>query len=121
MQYLGLVKNFVSEVLMQNQVPDSVSFFINLCINECVNNAIIHGNRQDPNKFVLVSFFSDSGFLIFEIADEGEGFNYSDLPDPTSFDNIKKEGGRGLYIIQSLVDEIIFKNNGSLVQLKFKL
>ncbi len=95
--------------------------FINLCVNECVSNAIVHGNRGDINKYVLISFFSESDFLFFEIADEGYGFNYMDLPDPTSFDNIKKEGGRGLYIIQSFADEIKFKNNGSLVQLKFKL
>ena len=120
-KYLGEIKIFVNEILKHCKVPLYAGMNIQLSISECVNNAIYHGNKQDLNKLVTIFAECKNGYLVIEIADEGEGFNYSELPDPTSSLNIKKEGGRGLFIIRNLVDQISFKNNGSVIQLKFKL
>lgn len=95
--------------------------YINLSICESVSNAIYHGNKQDLNKLVTVTAKLVDDCLFVEVSDEGNGFNYNDLPDPTTKENINKEGGRGLFIIRHLVDKITFKNNGSVIQLKFKL
>jgi len=121
LKYLGDIKNFVNEILKYCKIPLYDGMNIHLSISECINNAIYHGNKQDLNKLVTIFAECRDGYLVFEISDEGEGFDYSDLPDPTSSVNIRKEGGRGLFIIRNLVDQISFKNNGSVIQLKFKL
>ena len=119
--YLKDVDSFFEELLQNSKVPRSVQGYINLSICESVNNAIYHGNKQDLNKWVTISAELVSDCLYVEVADEGKGFNFMDLPDPTAKENIKNEGGRGLFIITHLVDQINFKNNGSIIQLKFIL
>ena len=119
--YLKEVDIFFDQLLRSKKVPKSVQGYINLSICESVNNAIYHGNKQDLNKWVTISAELVSDCLYVEVEDEGNGFNFMDLPDPTSKENLKSEGGRGLFIITHLVDQINFKNNGSIIQLKFKL
>ncbi len=119
--YLKEVDSFFEELLQNSKVPRSVQGYINLSISESVNNAIYHGNKQDLNKWVTISAELVSDCLYVEVADEGKGFNFMDLPDPTAKENIRNEGGRGLFIITHLVDQINFKNNGSIIQLKFIL
>jgi len=119
--YLKKVEGFILGVLEDVKASDFISGYIILCVSESVNNAIYHGNKQDLNKHVTIFAECIDNYLLVEVADEGSGFNYEDLPDPTRSENIRKEGGRGLFIIRSLVDQISFKNNGSIIQLKFKL
>lgn len=92
-----------------------------LCVKEAVTNSIIHGNKLDKSKNVTIKAFSCKKFLYFKIFDEGEGFNYMNLKNPTSKENILDEGGRGLYIIKKLCDEVIFKENGKIIELKIDL
>jgi serine/threonine-protein kinase RsbW len=119
--YLRDVENFILGILEDVHASDFISGYINLCVSESVNNAIYHGNKQDLNKHVTIFAEYKDDYLLVEIADEGTGFNYEDLPDPTLAENLRKEGGRGLFIIKNLVDQISFKNNGSIIQLKFKI
>lgn len=81
--------------------------FINLQIacSEALVNAIVHGNKEDDNKKVYTKIEYDVTVLTVRIKDEGDGFDINKLPDPTSNENILKESGRGIYIINSLVDE----------------
>ena len=81
--------------------------FINLQIatSEAVINAIVHGNKENPEKNVYIIIEYDDSVLIVKIKDEGEGFDVDKLPDPTSNENILKEHGRGIFIIRSLVDD----------------
>jgi len=119
--YLKNVESFMQSLLEEAGASDFISGYIMLCVSESVNNAICHGNKQDLNKHVTIFAECIDDYLLIEVADEGNGFNYRDLPDPTCTENIKKEGGRGLFIIKNLVDQISFRNNGSIIQLKFKL
>ena len=119
--YLKNVESFIQGILEDVQASDFIFGYIMLCVSESVNNAIYHGNKQDLNKHVTIFAECTDDYLLVEVADEGTGFNYEDLPDPTRTENIRKEGGRGLFIIKNLVDQISFRNNGSIIQLKFKL
>lgn len=119
--YLKNVENFIQRVLEDVHAADFIFGYILLCVSESVNNAIYHGNKQDLNKHVTIFVECIDDYLLVEVADEGCGFNFEDLPDPTRMENLRKEGGRGLFIIKNLVDQISFKNNGSIIQLKFKL
>ncbi|PTN08922.1 ATP-binding protein [Mangrovibacterium marinum] len=119
-RYLNEVQNFVSEIVSTSEFGDAKGNFVKLGVCESVSNAIGHGNKFDHRKFVTVfAEFTDDA-LLFEVQDEGAGFDYTNIPDPTAADNLHKEGGRGLFIIQRVVDEVKFKNNGSIIQLKFK-
>ncbi len=84
-----------------------VERFINLQIacSEALINAIVHGNRESEVKKVYTEIAYDDRSLFVKINDEGDGFDISRLPDPTSNENLLKEHGRGIYIIRSLVDD----------------
>lgn len=119
--YLKDVEIFIQGILEEARASEFISGYINLCVSESVNNAIYHGNKQDLSKYVTIFAECKDDYLMVEVADEGNGFNFKDLPDPTLSENLRKERGRGLFIIKNLVDQISFKNNGSVIQLKFKL
>ena len=80
-----------------------------------------HGNKSDPKKKVSVSCIHSPHSIVFTIADEGPGFDYYNLPDPTSPENLEKECGRGIFLMKHLTDQLIFSENGRVVELNFKL
>ncbi|MBS1516947.1 MAG: ATP-binding protein [Bacteroidetes bacterium] len=83
--------------------------FINLKIacSEALINAIVHGNEEKDFKKVYTEIIYDEKSVMIRILDEGSGFNITQIPDPTSEENLFKENGRGLYIIKSLVDDFV--------------
>jgi serine/threonine-protein kinase RsbW len=86
-----------------------------------VNNAIHHGNKSNPSKEVALEFISSGSTLSFLIEDEGPGFDYNNLPDPTDPQNIEKPHGRGVFLMTNLADSIEFLNDGSKVKMDFNL
>lgn len=76
-----------------------------IAISEALVNAIIHGNKENPEKKVHVEISYNEKKLVTKIKDEGKGFILEDIPDPTENNNLLKEHGRGIYIIKSLVDK----------------
>ena len=60
-------------------------------------------------------------YLNFSVTDQGEGFDFNDLPDPTAPENILKIGGRGVFLMRQLADIVVFSNEGSTVEVQFKL
>ena len=76
-----------------------------IAISEALVNAIVHGNKEDMNKFVLVDIIFTDTSMTVKIKDQGKGFDSNTLPDPTMEENILKEHGRGIFIIKSLVDK----------------
>lgn len=90
-----------------------------LSVNEAVSNAIIHGNILDETKIVKINFKEKSDKYLISIIDQGNGFDYKNLNDPTHKDNIYKESGRGIFIMYQYADKVDFQNNGSTVNLTF--
>ena len=91
-----------------------------IAMTEGVNNAIVHGNKLDPEKSVTVACAIDEKNLVFRIADEGPGFDYDNLPDPTAPENIEKPHGRGVFLMRHLADECAFEDDGRIVELTFQ-
>ena len=91
-----------------------------IAVTEAVNNAIQYGNRNDVTKQVLIRFQAKGQRLSVVIADEGQGFDYESLPDPTAPENLEKMEGRGIFLMKSLSDGLSFYNNGSEVEMTFK-
>ncbi len=90
-------------------------------VTEAVNNAIYHGNKSDPNKKVHVGFEATPETLTFSISDEGPGFDFNNLPDPTDPENLEKPSGRGIFLMRHLADEVTFSEDGRSVLLSFKM
>lgn len=78
--------------------------------SEAVNNAITHGNRNDPAKNVTLDLrYVEGREIIIAVEDEGGGFNPDNLPDPLLPENLLKPSGRGIHIIKSLMDGVDFQ------------
>lgn len=90
-----------------------------IAVTEAVNNAIIHGNKYSDTKKVRVEVRKESSALIFTIMDEGTGFDFNNLPDPTAPENIEKPDGRGIFLMKNLSDGVLFDANGSKVSITF--
>ncbi len=118
-QSLRLVERLVEDVCQVYGVNDDCYGNMLIAVTEAVNNAILHGNKNDPEKFVRIGFESDNNKLIFSITDEGAGFDYTNLPDPTDPANIDKVSGRGVFLMQNLTDSILFEQGGKRVLLGF--
>ena len=91
------------------------------CLNEALINAIKHGNKMDPEKKVIVNADVEPKRIIWTVTDEGPGFDYNNLPDPTAEENLENLTGRGVFIIKHLADQCIFNAAGNEVELHFKI
>jgi serine/threonine-protein kinase RsbW len=78
---------------------------IGMAVRETMVNAVVHGNRYNARKKVHLSVMKSPDRLTVVIADEGEGFDMNALPDPLAEENLLRQSGRGLLLIQAFVDE----------------
>ncbi|MCO6462082.1 MAG: ATP-binding protein [Saprospiraceae bacterium] len=118
---INQVEPFARELRQKYNLDEEVFHNILISLTEAVNNAIIHGNRIDESKEVILQTFLEKDKLTVCVKDEGPGFEVTKVPDPCRKENIEKPGGRGVLIMKSLSDDIRFKNNGSCVELIFNI
>ena len=90
-----------------------------LGLSEVVVNSIVHGNCLNQDKKVIINVYLNDDVLFFDVKDEGSGFLVDDLPDPTTVNNLKKESGRGIFILNKTADEVRFEDGGSRVLIKY--
>ncbi len=118
---LTIVENIIDEVRNKYNVSEDSYGNMLVAITEAVTNAIYHGNKSDPAKKVSLSVVNQNHSIVFTIADEGTGFDYYHLPDPTAPENLEKECGRGIFLMKHLADQLIFSENGRVVEMYFKI
>lgn len=116
---ISIAETLVDGICRENSVHEDHYGNILIAVTEAVNNAIQHGNLEDINKDVIVSVKQNDEELCFTIKDNGAGFAYDNLPDPTAPENIEKESGRGIFLMKSLADKVSFEENGAQVTLTF--
>jgi serine/threonine-protein kinase RsbW len=78
---------------------------IGMAVRESMVNAVVHGNRYSEHKKVRFSVSHNGERYTVRIADEGEGFDFSSLPDPLAPENLMRTSGRGIFLIRSFMDE----------------
>lgn len=116
------VENFIDGLSEKYKFSDEVYANVLTCLSEAVINSIVHGNKENPDKKVYVNLeVVEDKRLIFTIADEGEGFDFNNLPDPTAPENLENLTGRGVFIIKRLADQCIFNRKGNELELHFKI
>lgn len=117
---LRVVETLVDTLSKKLGIPDEVYGKILISTVEAVNNAILHGNKGDISKLVTVNFTADGNSFDVTVTDQGEGFSYDALPDPTDPENIENLHGRGVFIMRSLADEIEYNEAGNEVKMSFR-
>lgn len=118
---LRLVEKAIDELSMELDLSDEVYGNVLVATMEATNNAIIHGNNSDPEKIVKIEMLMENKELCVHIEDQGKGFDYSTVPDPTSPENLEKINGRGIFLMERLSDEILYLEDGRIVVLKFRI
>ncbi len=118
---IRIVESFIDNTKDQYNLDDDIYGNIMIAVTESVNNAIRHGNKSDKNKNVTLTLDLSDSMIKFVIKDEGTGFDYQNLPDPTAPENVSKVNGRGIFLMKHLCDEVNFINDGQSVELCFYL
>jgi serine/threonine-protein kinase RsbW len=116
---IRMIESFIDNAREKFHLDDDIYGNIMIAVTEAVNNAIKHGNKGDSSKNVLLTLALNDKLIKFKIEDEGNGFDYENLPDPTAPENIEKPGGRGIFLMKHLSDEVDFKEGGRVVELSF--
>jgi serine/threonine-protein kinase RsbW len=111
----------IEQIADKHQVSEDTFANMMTCLNEIAINAIVHGNKLDENKKVIINAEVDSKRVVWTVTDEGEGFDYDHLPDPTAEENLEALTGRGVFIVKQLADQCIFNQKGNEVELHFKI
>jgi serine/threonine-protein kinase RsbW len=118
---ITLLENLIEEIADKHNVSEDTFANMMTCLSEAAINAIVHGNKLDPNKKVIVNADIEGRRIIWTVTDEGDGFDYNNLADPTAPENLENLTGRGVFIIKHLADQCIFNTKGNEVELHFKL
>jgi serine/threonine-protein kinase RsbW len=113
------VESLVDRVCSDLGIQEDFYGNVLIAVTEAVNNGIQHGNAFDSNLLVSVGVGDKEDEFCFTVKDQGRGFDYANLPDPTAPENIEKENGRGIFLMQSLADEVVFEDNGRTVNIYF--
>lgn len=118
---LRKVEKVIDEISGEFHIAEDLYGNILIAALEAANNAIMHGNKLDESKIVIVTFNMMDEKLCIKVEDEGKGFNYKNIPDPTAPENIENVNGRGIFLMEKLSDKIDFTRNGATVELEFNL
>ena len=118
---VNIVERLIEDIRSRHKISEDCFGNMLVAVTEAVTNAIYHGNKSDPKKYIEVKYKVNEDQIQFFIADEGPGFDYYNLPDPTAPENLEKPSGRGIFLMKHLSDQIIFSQNGSLVELYFNI
>jgi len=118
---LAIVEGLVEQLQEAYHLSGDVTGNIMVSLSEAVNNAILHGNKSNADKKVTIKYTDENSRLAFIIIDEGQGFDYDNLPDPTSPDNITKLTGRGIFLMRHLADKVEYNDNGRSLRLEFMI
>src|SRR5260370_29059069 len=91
---------------------------VELALAEALNNAVVHGNRMDRQKFVQILCRCELGKgICVVVKDQGQGFDPNGVPDPTAAENIRADHGRGIWVMKSVMDEASFESSGTEVRM----
>lgn len=119
LRYILGVNHLISLLLREFSfsVADS-RINIPLACDEALTNAILHGNRSDDEKVVTIQIYMSSSRIKLRIRDQGQGFDVNRVADPTATENLLRAGGRGIYLMRSIMDRVEYKEGGRVVELE---
>lgn len=96
-------------------VSSRTQFRICTVVAEAVANAMVNGNRNDPARLVIIDIQLHADRIVIAVSDEGDGFDPTAIPDPTHDTVLEATRGRGLFMIRSLADHVVFNDRGNTI------
>lgn len=100
--------------------PQDTRVNIPLACDEAITNAIIHGNRSNPEKKVNIQVYVSPNRFRIRVRDEGDGFELARVDDPTRGEALLRPSGRGVYLMRNIMDSVEYKEGGRVVELEKK-
>lgn len=116
---LHIVEKAIDEVTNEYGISQDNYGRILVSTLEAVNNAILHGNKSNPDKPVCIEIAGKKRVLTIKVTDQGNGFLPAKIPDPTMPENIEILNGRGVFIMSRLADKVIYNKKGNSVTIFF--
>lgn len=109
----------VMQIAREMKCAEGNEFQIELALREALANAIVHGCKNDPSKKVECCVAcTESSDVVILVRDPGEGFIPSAVPNPLAAENVHATHGRGIYLINQLMDEVSFERNGAEIRMR---
>jgi len=120
---LFVIDTLIEKLQSCMALSEDDNFKTRLVLSEAIQNAIVHGNHNDPEKTVIIDYRynTEAAELYFCISDQGPGFDLSTLVDPTTTENREKEGGRGVYFLQTFTQGLSYCNEAKAIKFSLKL
>lgn len=118
------VENLFQKVIKIAGLPELNNddrFALELSFIEAVNNALIHGNGKSKDKIARLDFSFENSVFELTITDQGQGFDATRLPDPTTSDNIAKDSGRGVLLIRHYMDYVCYNKKGNSLTIRKRI
>jgi len=106
---VGRIEGFLKKVNRSVHLDEIQMHKLMVSLTEAVNNAIVHGNKQDPQKKVSVECEILPGWLLFVVRDQGKGFRLDGVANPLHQKNLLRESGRGVFLMRTLMDRVEFE------------
>jgi serine/threonine-protein kinase RsbW len=116
---INQIEKFIDDFSEKHEINSEIYGKILIATVEAVNNSIVHGNKEDVTKRVFISLKIEGDKIIISVEDQGDGFNYETVPDPTRPENVENIHGRGIYLMKHLADKVYFENEGRMVLMEF--
>jgi serine/threonine-protein kinase RsbW len=117
--FVDQLMQFLKPLTDKFRSEDESEVDIEVAVREAIANAVVHGNHEIPQKRVHVDCRCNlEGEVSITVSDEGQGFDRRSLPDPTDPANLLLTHGRGLRLMQALMDEVCFEENGRIVRMR---
>jgi serine/threonine-protein kinase RsbW len=121
LRWVHILHAVITEILSQMSLDEESSDQINLAVVEAGTNAIKHGNQENPEKRAYFEFIIQPDQFTVVIQDEGQGFNREQVPDPMQPENLFKSSGRGIFLIESCMDDVTYEKSGTLIKMVKRL
>lgn len=115
------LEHFVNDLQQWAEFNDEDYARIMLTLSEAATNAIVHGNKENPDKKVIIKGNLKGNKLVISVKDEGTGFDPDSIPNPLKEENLMNIGGRGVYLIREYADDLEFDENGTRLEMMFEL
>jgi serine/threonine-protein kinase RsbW len=119
---IGRISPFVDQIMRLIQLTGCVAgeeLDVEIALREALNNAVLHGNRCDPDMLVFVTCRCEFwGAVSLIVRDEGKGFDPRCIPDAQSPEGVKSDHGRGIFLMKFYMDEVSFEKGGTEVHLR---
>jgi len=120
---LKCVEKLTAEASERMHLSEDQMDNLAIAVTEAVGNAIVHGNKKDPHKKVVIKYVLNPESIHVSVTDQGGGFDPDKIANPLDPVNLMKESGRGIFILKQLMDEVTFdfSDRGTTIHLILKI